>query len=437
MQRMDLHRIKETALSSIQSKINECSNELESMKEQTICVKMLIEEFALALESGVKKTVEVAGERMKQWCGRLESRKTELVELRNKVIEGFKSREEELVRKEKLMEGVVAEIEAKEKQLSNLFDEHRNKQQPETAKELLGATGCYSTSPDSFVSEPKSQPCLTDIAVSTVTFSSDPARMTFHLLEQLFARPVTDITAVRDRILFLEQFMAVSQTVGPELKEEAKELAATWRGNLSHCSSTDDVLAYLLFLAAFGISSYFKAEDTLELVPVIAHSERAPELCRSIGLAKCIPGLIANLCKKNKHMDAFRFSLAFDMVKDCPPDLILRDHLKKTKIFEYGRDLLESQHQALNTHLDSLKALSQGVARLGHNPGSLIGMISYHLEVLDKKLEKKRVSLLAAGVVIKSPNQNVHHLGGTTVSGHNNSPVNSTGEELRNKRQKH
>ncbi|CAN1167889.1 FRIGIDA-like protein 5 [Linum perenne] len=447
------------------------------MKEQIISIKTLVQEFMLTLESS-SKSVDMAGEQMKQCCGKLESKaaglfliKTELIEFRNKLVdrrknveerteaieierlelqkevERFKLREEQLVSREKLIGERVAKLEAKEKQLSNLLDRQRDKLQPETEKNIVGAIVCDSSSPDSRLYQP-SQPCLTDSEVSIgLRFSSDPVGMVFDLLKQSFSRPgVVDETVVRSRVILLEQLMVVSRTVKPEVKEAAIELAVTWRGKLAregHCCSMD-ALAFLLFLVAFGISSCYKADDLIELVSMTGHYEKAPELCRYLGLAKNIPELILSLCKKNMHMEAIRFSVAFNMVKDFPPDTILSDHLKKARIFEDGKKLLESQHQALNTHLDSLKALSQDVVGLGHNPSFIVNEMSHHLKDLEIRLGKKTTCLIAAGLVIKNPRPHgggPNHLSGanaTVSAGHNWvwQQVNFSGEEGKFKRQK-
>ncbi|CAN1761136.1 FRIGIDA-like protein 5 [Linum perenne] len=353
---------------------------------------------------------------------------------------------EQLVSREKFIGERVVELEAKEKQRSNMLDGQRNKQQPESEKNIVGAIVCGSSSPDSRLYEP-SQPCLTDLEVSNALYlSSDPAGMVFNLLKKSFSRPgVVDETVVRSRVFWLEQLMVVSRTVNPEVKEAAIELAVTWRGKLARegpCCSMDQ-LAFLLFLVAFGISSCFKADELIEIVSMIVHCERAPELCRYLGLGKNIPELIMSLRKKNMHMEAIRFSVAFNMVKDFPPDTILSDHLKKARIFEDGKELLESQHQALNNHLDTLKALSQDVARLGHNPSFIVNEMSHHLEDLEIRVGKKRSCLIAAGHVIKNPRirgGRPCHLSGanaTVSAGHNWAwqQGNFSGEEPRFKRQ--
>ncbi|CAN0920638.1 FRIGIDA-like protein 3 [Linum grandiflorum] len=393
-------RVKTNLHTYIQSQIKECSKELESMKEQTVSIKTLVEEFALALVESSGKSVDMAGEQMMQCCRKLESKvavlfsiKTELIEFRTKLedrrknveeraeavetkrlelekeVDMFKFREEQLVSKEKRIEEQIEVLEAKAKQLSNMLDEQRNKQQPETANKTTGVISCDSSNPDSIQYEP-SPPFLTDLEVSTTLRSStNPAKMICELLKRSNCGGDVDEKVVRSRVFFLEQLMAVSRTVSPEVKEEAKELAGTWRqklrGREGDCCSKDDVWAFLLFLAAFGISSCFKPDDIVELVPMIADRERAPQLCHFLGLDKCIPGLIGSLFENKMHMEGIRFSVAVDMTRNFPPDMILSDHLTKTRIFEFGTNLLESQYQALNTHIDSLKALSEGVARVG------------------------------------------------------------------------
>ncbi|CAI0384322.1 unnamed protein product [Linum tenue] len=304
---------------------------------------------------------------------------------------------------------------AKEEELGSLqksIDEQRNQNQAGTVD---GALPCESN-PDSPLKE-TSLPYLIDDEISTaIQQSPDPAKMILDQLKesmsQIDAKKYNQ-TVVRKCIVTLEQLLGVSGKVSPEMEEAATRLAISWRGYLSQAAhGTVDVLAFLLFLAAFGVGSHFEAEDTLQLVEEIAHHERAPELCRSIGLAKWIPGLIQRLSEKNMHMEAIRFTLAFKLAEKFPPNLFLLDYLEKTRTFENGNDLLESQCQALNNHLDSLKVISQRVAGFGLDPSFLNQKISNHLQELETGVGRKRSCLIATGLVIQSPRH-----AGATLSG--------------------
>ncbi|CAN1761132.1 FRIGIDA-like protein 2 [Linum perenne] len=422
-------------LSSSSSKIHMRETELPNkMKEKNICSSELKEK-----ESELCKAKDV----IKKFNAERETTEKQL----SSMVEEVQGKQQLLDFISNTLEFNRGEISAKEKELSSLENEVSSQFIKAIISSCAGAIVCDSSSPDSRLYQP-SQPCLTDSEVSIgLRFSSDPVGMVFDLLKQSFSRPgVVDETVVRSRVILLEQLMVVSRTVKPEVKEAAIELAVTWRGKLAregHCCSMD-ALAFLLFLVAFGISSCYKADDLIELVSMIGHYEKAPELCRYLGLAKNIPELILSLCKKNMHMEAIRFSVAFNMVKDFPPDTILSDHLKKARIFEDGKKLLESQHQALNTHLDSLKALSQDVVGLGHNPSFIVNEMSHHLKDLEIRLGKKTTCLIAAGLVIKNPRPHgggPNHLSGanaTVSAGHNWvwQQVNFSGEEGKFKRQK-
>ncbi|CAN0855794.1 FRIGIDA-like protein 1 [Linum grandiflorum] len=474
------HDLKDKELTLLQEKIQFCSEELDLRgkdldlkkrelddtktlvvkqqeeislnKEQTISLKTLVEEFN-------------AGEEMKQCSGKIESKvvalsstETKLIELQNnlaetrkhmeerakaveterrelqKEVDMIKVREEKLVSNEKLIQERVAELEAREKQLR--IDEQRNKmQQLETAENIVGAIVYHST-PDSLLLEP-SQPNLTDVEVhEALKVSPDPAGMIFGLLKDSVSRPA-DETVIMSWVLILEQLVKVSPEASPEVKAAAIEVAVTWRAKLGQQVCSMDVLAFLLFVAAYGATSHFKPEDLLELVVMIADHESAVELCRSLGLVEWIPELIWRLCKKNKHMEAVRFSVAFNLVNEFQPNKLLWDHLSKARIFEDGNDLLQSQYEALNNHLDKLKALPQKVVRLGVDPSFVIEKISDHLGHLETIMGRKRSSLLAALVIMRTP----MHGDYATVTGNNGRATGQSvyltpGENQSNKRQK-
>ncbi|CAI0375661.1 unnamed protein product [Linum tenue] len=175
--------------------------------------------------------------------------------------------------------------------LQKSLDEQRNKKQAGTTD---GALPC-ERNPDSPLDGP-SPSYLTDSEVSTaIRQSSDPARMIIDQMKESIFQTNTknyNQTVVRNHIVMLEQLMGVSPKVSPEVEEAATSLAIAWRGNLRQAAhGTVDVLAFLLFFAAFGVGSRFEGEDTLKFVEMVAHHERAPELCRSLGLSKWIPAI--------------------------------------------------------------------------------------------------------------------------------------------------
>ena len=103
----------------------------------------------------------------------------------------------------------------------------------------------------------------------------------------------------RNFILLLKQLI-FSPQMKPLVKEEATKFANDWNSRLKN--KRDDpleVLAFLQFLVAYGLTSSFYANEILGLLDTDVWCKKVPDLCRVLGLTDIMPSkfpLSVSLC---------------------------------------------------------------------------------------------------------------------------------------------
>ncbi|XP_071730959.1 uncharacterized protein [Rutidosis leptorrhynchoides] len=121
-----------------------------------------------------------------------------------------------------------------------------------------------------------------------------------------------------------------------DIKQQAKAIADVWRGKLlGHDDIIDDVdgksleaEAFLQLLSTFKIASEFEEDELCKLVIAVCERKQAPKVCRSLGLAHKMPGVIEELISKGKIISAVHFVHAFELVDKFPTVPLLKTYLK-------------------------------------------------------------------------------------------------------------
>ncbi|KAK4720665.1 hypothetical protein R3W88_010898 [Solanum pinnatisectum] len=129
----------------------------------------------------------------------------------------------------------------------------------------------------------------------------------------------------------------------PEIKQQAKAIADEWKPRLA-TAGTDaanqaslETEAFLQLLATFRIASEFDEEELCKLVLAVAHNRQGPELCRSLGLAHKMPGVIEALIHSEKQIDAARFIHSFELTERFPLVPLLKGYLKDLRRNAQGK----------------------------------------------------------------------------------------------------
>ncbi|CAI0384342.1 unnamed protein product [Linum tenue] len=271
---------------------------------------------------------------------------------------------------------------------------------------------CFSTlheasSPQLLPDEPLPSGLSENEVTNALRNSPDPAKMIFNLIEDSLVHQESKAiitcneSVLRYQVLLLQQLSSVSPVVTPHGHEAARRLAVAWRGSLR--LEAMDILAFLLFLAAYGLATHFEEDDVLKLAGRITHYKKSPDLWRALGLTMKVPGLIQSLVKKDMYVEAARFSCAFGLVNAYSPDLLLLKLLEKRKLLEHGKLLLESQCEAFDKHMDYLKQLLERVLELNFDPTLFSSKLISHFQDMAMLLERKRSSLLGVFARLSQP----------------------------------
>uniref|UniRef100_A0A2P2NFE8 FRIGIDA-like protein n=1 Tax=Rhizophora mucronata TaxID=61149 RepID=A0A2P2NFE8_RHIMU len=172
--------------------------------------------------------------------------------------------------------------------------------------------------------------------IASLQQSSDPAKLVLDAMQGFYPPHLKngDVEfeegVVRGScILILEQLMKISPEIRPHVAEEAMKLARVWITKMRATSEHSlEVLGFLLLLAVYGLASAFDADELFGYLMIVAQYSQTPELIHVLGFADKINGFIQSLVEKAKRIEAIELIYAFNLVKDFPPEILLKDHLK-------------------------------------------------------------------------------------------------------------
>ncbi|KAI8028968.1 Metal transporter Nramp3 [Camellia lanceoleosa] len=158
--------------------------------------------------------------------------------------------------------------------------------------------------------------------------------------------------------------------LNPEIKQQAKAIADEWKPKLAGAAGTDaanaknslEAEAFLQLLATFSIASEFDEEELCKHVLAVAHKRRAPELCRSLGLAHKMPGVVEALVNSGRQIDAVHFIHAFELTERFPAVPLLKTYLKDLRRNSQGKPsnsggAAGAQNDANSQELAALRAV--------------------------------------------------------------------------------
>ncbi|KAK6923996.1 Frigida-like [Dillenia turbinata] len=157
--------------------------------------------------------------------------------------------------------------------------------------------------------------------------------------------------------------------LNPETKQQAKAIADDWKPKLDN-GGTDaangnslEVEAFLQLLATYKIASEFDEDELCKLVLAVARRRQAPELCRSLGLAHKIPGVVGDLINTGRQIDAVHFIHAFELTETFPPVPLLKTYLKDLRRNSQGKggNGTGGQDDANSQELAALKSVTKCV----------------------------------------------------------------------------
>ncbi|CAH9075353.1 unnamed protein product, partial [Cuscuta epithymum] len=174
--------------------------------------------------------------------------------------------------------------------------------------------------------------------------AANPASLVLDSLKGFYNSEVSVQDAKKDAILLgirrtcimLMECLCMLSTFIPEnMKERAKAVAEEWKPMLdeldvdANYGNSLEAHAFLQLVATFCINSAFHQEDLIKLIPMVSRRRQMADLCRSLGLADKMPGVINVLVSNGRHIDAVNLAFAFELTEQFPPVSLLKSYLNE------------------------------------------------------------------------------------------------------------
>ncbi|CAE6228415.1 unnamed protein product [Arabidopsis arenosa] len=130
---------------------------------------------------------------------------------------------------------------------------------------------------------------------------------------------------------------SLAAVLSQNVKRRAKSIAEGWNPlleslDMDACNGNSlEAHAFLQLLATFAIVGDFKEDELLKLIPMVSRRRQAAELCRSLGLAEKMPGVIEVLVNSGKQIDAVNLAFAFELTEQFSPVSLLKSYLTEAR----------------------------------------------------------------------------------------------------------
>ncbi|RRT50141.1 hypothetical protein B296_00049804 [Ensete ventricosum] len=134
----------------------------------------------------------------------------------------------------------------------------------------------------------------------------DPAKLVLDAMDGFFSSPPPtpkgdkkgdkDADALATRrtcINLLERIPVIGPEIGPSVRDQAKKLAAEWKGKVTDGGRENglEAMGLLQLLVSYGLASEFKVDELLDLLILVSRRKQAVDLCKSLGLTENVPEL--------------------------------------------------------------------------------------------------------------------------------------------------
>ncbi|RWV80952.1 hypothetical protein GW17_00057694 [Ensete ventricosum] len=129
----------------------------------------------------------------------------------------------------------------------------------------------------------------------------DPAKLVLDAMDGFFSSPPPtpkgdkkgdkDADALATRrtcINLLERIPVIGPEIGPSVRDQAKKLAAEWKGKVTDGGRENglEAMGLLQLLVSYGLASEFKVDELLDLLILVSRRKQAVDLCKSLGLTE-------------------------------------------------------------------------------------------------------------------------------------------------------
>lgn len=198
--------------------------------------------------------------------------------------------------------------------------------------------------------------------------ATDPARFVLNSLEGFFPPDQTNSPGSKHNalevqrkscIVLMEAIAPALGTTEPggndpwssEIKEQAKAIAEEWKSKLAEVDLDAsngyslEAQAFLQLLTTFNVDSVLDEDELCKIVVAVSRRKQTAVCCRSLGLNEKMPGIIEELVKRHRQIDAVHFVQAFGLSETFPPAPLLKTYVEELK------DTIENNGDATATSL--------------------------------------------------------------------------------------
>ncbi|KAK7280121.1 hypothetical protein RJT34_25183 [Clitoria ternatea] len=258
----------------------------------------------------------------------------------------------------------------------------------------------------------------------------DPAKFVLEALSEVFPVDKRGDKAANDLgwacVLVLESLIpvVVDPVIGksrllvtPTVKEQANEIAETWKASLEERGGvenvkTPDVHTFLQHVVTFGIVKKEDLDLYRKLVIASAWRKQMPKLALSLGLTHQMPDMIEELISKGQQLDAVHFTYEVGLVDKFPPVPLLKSFLKDAKkvaasILEDPNNAGRAAYLAARKEQSALRAVIKCIEEYKLEAEFPPENLKKRLEQLEKvKMEKKKPAAVPANKRTRASNSN-------------------------------
>ncbi|KAL2324402.1 hypothetical protein Fmac_023460 [Flemingia macrophylla] len=221
--------------------------------------------------------------------------------------------------------------------------------------------------------------------------------------------------------LFVDPVVGKSRLlVTPAVKDQATEIADTWKASLEDRGGADnvktpDVHTFLQHVVTFGIVNNRDLDLYRKLVIASAWRKQMPKLALSLGLANQMPDMIEELISKGQQLDAVHFTYEVGLVHKFPPVPLLRSFLKDAKkvaasILEDPNNAGRAAYLAARKEQSALRAVIKCIEEYKLEAEFPPENLKKRLEQLEKvktvKTEKRKPAAVPANKRTRASNSN-------------------------------
>lgn len=252
-----------------------------------------------------------------------------------------------------------------------------------------------------------------------LTAAADPARLVLDSLKDFYRLPTPDgkkdsnlLGLRRTCIMLMEclgqllaepEVASASVLISDDIKKQAMAVAEEWKPKLDELdidASSGNSLeahAFLQLLATFGIVSEFDQEDIYKLIPTVSRRRQTADLCRSLGVADKMPGVIEVLVNSGRQIDAVNLAYAFELIEKFSPVPLLKSYLKDARKssspVKSGNASPTAQNEVNDRELTAIKVIIKCIEEHKLEEHYQVEPLQKRVFQLEKaKADKKRVA---------------------------------------------